>query len=420
MRPSVPDQRKLALVMVGLPARGKTYTAQKVARYLNWLGHRARVFNVGNYRRREVGAQQPAAFFDPTNPEGLEARRRVAMEALDDLLAWVGQGGDVAIYDATNSTRSRRQLVRDRLEASGVRVVFVESLCSDPEVIEQNIRDTKLRSPDYAGVDPDEAVRDFRARIAHYEAAYEPVDDPDAAWIKTIDLGRQVVTNRIQGYLPGRIAYFLMNVHTQPRPLWLTRHGQSEDNVAGRLGGDSRLSTSGREYARHLGGWLRDHAPRDGRIVVWTSSLRRTIETASWLHVPSVPWRLLDEIDAGACEGLTYAELAERFPDDFLARKTDKLHYRYPRGESYADVIRRLEPVIIELERQRRPTLVVAHQAVLRCLYGYFLGHPPDVVPHLDVPLHSVIQLTPIAYGCVEERFPLPPQDMLEHTFESA
>jgi hypothetical protein len=46
----------------------------------------------------------------------------------------------------------------------------------------------------------------------------------------------------------------------------------------------------------------------------------------------------------------------------YRARKQDKLRYRYPRGESYLDVIQRLEPVIIELERQRSPVVVIAHQ----------------------------------------------------------
>lgn len=46
----------LAIVTVGLPARGKTYLARKITRYLNWLGYPSRIFNVGNVRRQEVGA----------------------------------------------------------------------------------------------------------------------------------------------------------------------------------------------------------------------------------------------------------------------------------------------------------------------------------------------------------------------------
>ena len=79
-------------------------------------------------------------------------------------------GGDVAIYDATNSTRERRALVRARCVAAGLEVVFVESTCTDPAIVESNIRATKARSPDYEGVPEEEAVRDFRLRIAHYES----------------------------------------------------------------------------------------------------------------------------------------------------------------------------------------------------------------------------------------------------------
>jgi broad specificity phosphatase PhoE/predicted kinase len=405
---SASPRRPLVLVMVGMPARGKTYTARKLARYLNWRGYATRVFNVGNYRRREVGAKKPADFFDPANPAGLEARSRVAMEALEDLMRWMKHGGQVGIYDATNSTRARREVVRGRVEAAGYRMVFVESVCSDPAVVEANIRGTKLRSPDYEGMDAEDAVADFRRRIAFYESAYEPMDDTELSWVKLVDLGRQVVVNRIHGYLPSRLVYFLMNLHTGERKIWLTRHGQSLANVAGCLGGDSALSPLGERYAQHLASFMHqrlgDHPPP-----VWTSTLKRTIQTAAGLGWDTTTWRSLDEIDAGICDGLTYPEFRARYPEDFAARKADKLRFRYPRGESYQDVVRRVEPVIVEIERQRRPLLIVAHQAILRVLYGYFLDKDPQSIPHLDIPLHTVIELTPHAYGASEERFALGP-----------
>src|SRR5687768_2961241 len=192
--------------MVGLPARGKTFLARKLARYLNWLGRPARVFNVGNYRRDRLGSTQPASFFDPANPEGFAARRRLALEALDDLVAWLRDGtGRIAIYDATNATRERRDLVTARLAEHGLEPLFVESVCTDPALVDANVRETKLSMPDYAGVDPDRAVADFRERIAHYERAYEPLDEPDRVWVKIVDVGERIVLNRISGYLPSRI-----------------------------------------------------------------------------------------------------------------------------------------------------------------------------------------------------------------------
>ena len=54
----------------------------------------------------------------------------------------------------------------------------------------------------------------------------------------------------------------------------------------------------------------------------------------------------LDEIYAGVCDGMTYKEIESNYPAEFEARKLDKLGYRYPRGESYLDVIQRLDPIV--------------------------------------------------------------------------
>ncbi|KAL2938186.1 6-phosphofructo-2-kinase/fructose-2 6-bisphosphatase, partial [Bienertia sinuspersici] len=68
------EDRHLAIVLVGLPARGKTFTAAKLTRYLRWLGHDTKHFNVGKYRRLKLGTNQSADFFRGDNPEGIEAR----------------------------------------------------------------------------------------------------------------------------------------------------------------------------------------------------------------------------------------------------------------------------------------------------------------------------------------------------------
>jgi broad specificity phosphatase PhoE/predicted kinase len=402
------DTPNHALVMVGLPARGKTYVARKILRYLNWLGHPTKLFNVGNYRRQHIGSLQSHDFFDPQNKEGVKQRTEVALMALDDMLAWFEAGGEVAIYDATNSTHERRKLIRDKCEASGVRVVFIESTCDDATV-EANIRATKLDSPDYVGVDPDKAVADFRARIEHYTQVYEPVDENEGSYIRLIDVGQKVIVNRITGYLSSRLVSFLVNLHNVPRPIWLTRHGQAEFNVVERIGGNTHLSALGKSYAHNLKRFYDESIAPFGDIELWTSTLVRTQETAEILGKKPLQWRALNEIEAGGCDGLTYHEIKERFPEEWAARKRDKLGYRYPQGESYMDVIQRVEPVVLELERQKSPVLIISHQAVLRAIYGYLMGHDLERIPHLSVPLHTVLEFAPKAYGAAEQKFPLGP-----------
>ncbi len=51
----------------------------------------------------------------------------------------------------------------------------------------------------------------------------------------------------------------------------------------------------------------------------------------------------------------------QEYPEDYANRDEDKFNYRYRGGESYRDVVVRLEPVIMELERQEN-ILIIGHQ----------------------------------------------------------
>ncbi|KAJ8431778.1 hypothetical protein Cgig2_026655 [Carnegiea gigantea] len=127
---------------------------------------------------------------------------------------------------------------------------------------------------------------------------------------------------------------------------------------------------------------------------IWTSTLQRSILTANHIvGFPKVQWRALDEINAGVCDGMTYEEIKKNMPEEYESRKKDKLRYRYPRGESYLDVIQRLEPVIIELERQRAPVVVISHQAVLRALYAYFAERPLEEIPHIEAQVKQKLEV---------------------------
>ncbi|GAA6065625.1 6-phosphofructo-2-kinase/fructose-2,6-bisphosphatase 1 isoform X1, partial [Tachysurus ichikawai] len=63
------------IVMVGLPARGKTYISRKLTRYLNWIGVPTQVFNLGQYRREAVKTYKNYEFFRADNEEAMKIRR---------------------------------------------------------------------------------------------------------------------------------------------------------------------------------------------------------------------------------------------------------------------------------------------------------------------------------------------------------
>jgi 6-phosphofructo-2-kinase / fructose-2,6-biphosphatase 2 len=118
---------------------------------------RVSVFNVGEYRRA-VKCHADKDFFDPNNAESLAVLKWVtlcsfsrfysfrflsdcAQKALEDACEYLADGGEVVIFDATNITRERRQLIYDYCtQTHCFRVFFVESICDSQEIIEANIK----------------------------------------------------------------------------------------------------------------------------------------------------------------------------------------------------------------------------------------------------------------------------------------
>ncbi|PGH15488.1 hypothetical protein AJ80_05505 [Polytolypa hystricis UAMH7299] len=557
---------KLVIVMVGLPARGKSYITKKMARYLNWMQHDTKIFNVGERRRVAAGGNAPgahrpslvenelrdsvremsisggssnkldddhevlpppavhpatilingeapqdsaalenlealrnaspmtdisftpselpsrpstsssmeklpeatsqhvkavvstagqdpsepmdqsASFFDPNNERAVQLREQVALATLDELLDYIlEQGGSVGILDATNSNMKRRKALMDHIrERAGpaLGVLFLESQCLDQELLESNMR-LKLSGPDYRDQDPLTALVDFRKRVELYEKSYVPLGDYEEEhnmpYVKIIDVSRKVVAHQVNGFLSSQVVYYLLNFNLSPRQIWISRHGESLDDVAGRIGGDSPLSENGIRYAKALTKFIAHQRqaweeyqeakalsthfpPRPGdstppnpqysgqnpegprNFCVWSSMLQRAVQTVQYFDDEEYDvkeMRMLDELNAGRMEGLTYNEIRRQFPDDYATRKRQKMHYRYPGpgGEGYLDVINRLKAVIVEVERMTDHVLLVTHRSVARILLAYFRGLKREEVANLDVPLGVVYMIEPKPYG---------------------
>ncbi|KAI0137318.1 6-phosphofructo-2-kinase-domain-containing protein [Xylariales sp. AK1849] len=485
---------KLVIIMVGLPARGKSYITKKVKRYLSWQQHNTRIFNVGNRRRVAVGLTSPnkqrhdpmdapaqvakillngneakietprskeptqwslddpnttpldqsANFFDPKNAEALRIREQVAIDTLDELLDYlISGGGAVGILDATNSTIERRQRVFDHIKAREPKlgILFIESVCQNPTILEANMR-LKLSGPDYKDKNPEKSLRDFKARVRQYESAYVPLGDYEEdhamQYIKMTDVGKKLTHFGLEGFLSGGIAHYLSSFNLAPRQIWLTRHGQSIDNQLGKIGGNSDLTERGHLYGYTLyrfitqkrKEWLveqknkiaqssfpplpGDRSPPypelnreldEKNTCVWTSMLTRSIQTAEYFEADddydTKAWEMLNELNAGKFEGMTYEGIAQDHSDEYTKRQRDKLHYVYPGvgGEGYLQIISRLRDMVREIERIKDHVVVIGHRSVCRVLLAYFMDLTRDDIADLDVPLGMLYALEPKPYG---------------------
>src|SRR5690606_29788921 len=121
--------------------------------------------------------------------------------------------------------------------------------------------------------------------------------------------GAKAIINRIMDYRQSKIVFYLMNLHIKPRSIYLCRHGETEYNQLGRIGGNADLSENGREFAKRLPELLKQQLG-EVPLAVWTSTFKRTIQTVKHLPYPKTSWKALDEINAGVCEELTYEEIA--------------------------------------------------------------------------------------------------------------
>jgi len=451
-------EKKLLLVMVGLPARGKSYIAHKIVTFLNWLGSKARLFNVGSFRRKELKDEprQSSDFFDATNENAKQTREQLALNVLDSLLHWLkDEGGEVAVFDATNTTDERRRNVLNHCMSTypnaehNLDVIFLESYCDDPEVLKQNIKQKIENSPDYKDMTFEEAERDLLQRIRNYEKVYQPINDDSLSYIKLINLQSKVICNHVKGSKGHLIASYLMSIHIANRPIWLTRTGRVDDSsedldtsfvhspstqkplglfsssktliqmmqkavtLPSQKNKDSHLSESGKKYAKKLGEFINERAKEFGyspeNVAVYTSTLRRALETTE--DVPSYARQLscLNMLDTGVLSGMTLENIRKTMPQGWDEWQKDPFHYRLPGGESYDDLVKRLQPLILDLERLRDPALVVSHISTLQVLYAYFTATPVESCPSLSIPMHTIIQLTPqvAGSGWKEERFSL-------------
>ncbi|GAB9467711.1 hypothetical protein Gpo141_00005047 [Globisporangium polare] len=421
------NDEKVVLVMVGLPARGKSFISHKITNFLSWLGVKANIFNVGSLRRKVAGGKQSFDFFDAQNVAAKQQREELAYSALDMALEWLDSGGEVAIFDATNTTNARRAEVMRRCHehSPDTQVIFLESICNDTQVLETNCMQKVTNSPDYKDMEIEDAMVDLRKRIEKYESVYETIDDDELSYVKLINMQSKVICNRIYGNMAHLLVPFLMSIHIIDRPIYLCRpahftadgdsHSYRELNSLFDGKSAAKLSEIGEKFAQRLKDVLHNEAPVTGKspaaslkgFRVYTSTTPRALQTISRLGVDYHPMSALNNVDSGVYANMPMNEIKERMSEVWTDFYRDPLNYRVHGGESLGDLIRRLSSFVIEVERQRKPTLVVSHLLNLEVLYAYLLGRRLSEKFESNIPLHVVVKLTPTQYGWKEERFDL-------------
>lgn len=250
---------RLAIIMVGLPARGKTHHTVALTRYLRWLGVKTHAFHLGDYRRKlsPQGFKIPDDYFvEHACEETIKFRRMVIDACLKDIDKFFQrQKGQVAIYDAVNPTSAGRRRLAERFKEQGVETLFVECLVTDKDLVARNIRDVKISSPDYQNMDPDHAVAHYLRSIELRIPDYVTMAEPELTWVKLVNVSEKFIINSGEkhlGYLFNRIIFFLMNSRIKVGSVFFARSGSSTSVSQEDSKSDEPLSEEGKKYANAL------------------------------------------------------------------------------------------------------------------------------------------------------------------------
>jgi broad specificity phosphatase PhoE/predicted kinase len=381
------SDEKLYIVLMGLPARGKSTLAVRLRDAFRRDGIPTRIFNNGELRRIYLPLQETACseFYSPENSAAMALREKFARINMERAKAYLRNSGYIAILDANNARRKRRAAIEKQLDDHPI--LFIECINDDEDILNLSIRE-KIKLPEFAHL-KDKATKEFLKRIDYYKMIYMPLK-VERNYLRVDSLQNMIIEEKHSDVIPfyERLRDYL--VTDEVRNLFLIRHTETEDNVENRIGGDSKLTEKGREQAAALGTFFKNKKIS----YIFTSAKIRTIDTAKAISAMQDDCRVIslkefDEINAGICEKMTYEEIECKHPQVFKKRGADKYHYVYPGGESYETMKSRIIQGIKKsffLNQQMENIMIVGHQAVNRMILSHFLYRREDDVPYIYVP----------------------------------
>ena len=174
----------------------------------------------------------------------------------------------------------------------------------------------------------------------------------------------------------------------------MVRHGQSETNVRKVFTGqiDAPLTDLGREQARRMAAYL-DQYKVD---IIYASSLSRAVETAEAIaqrqNCPVEKCDALMEINSGAWQGLTFEEIAEKYPQTYATWRTDIGNAAPDGGETCKGFYDRVTAFFKRvLEEPEETICLVCHATPIRMMESFILAGSADGAQEISwVPNASV------------------------------
>ncbi|KAJ9472648.1 6-phosphofructo-2-kinase/fructose-2 [Diplonema papillatum] len=376
------------LVNMSADETSKTFTSQRLCRWLNWKGVRARIFN--SKPEQDKAAVKAMIEFFRQNPSAV---------------------GILCVERCTVDDRKRLISMLGGYHIPTERIVFLEAVLSNAKLIDECERAADEKEGDAPAPPPTTSTPPSkRAPIYSYDSeggrnrrfqSLTERTDGALSWAQfmhpRMHVRGTVRINRVQGHLAQKLLFFLLNLHPVSTTTYLVRTGECMNQIVNKVGGNTDLTDKGWQHAAAVRRFFNLPQHRHEHMQVFSSTMRRAVDTQACFQgerFSNVQYTSLNEINAAECENMTPDEIQANYPQLWHKRTKDKYYYGWPRGESYHNMNQRLEQVFLDVHQSSDPVLIIGHLDVCRGLYAYLSDMLPELCAYLTLPQSQVYEFT--------------------------
>lgn len=442
----------LIIVLVGLPSRGKTSISKHLYRYLSWIGYSTSLLIKEDYllkdnnSNKEKVEQIKLTFTDKQSLLIEESDIHLLLEASYFITK---DNGQIVILDSDNISKDQRDITRKVLKENIINrkyhILFFEIINDNKEKIDEVIKVYCMNCPLYKNMSLQDSIVLQNQKIElqrNYYSSLSEEENVDGAEVSYIKGWRHSsflkAYNISKGYLLSKITGFIMNLKLElKKHIYLINIKSNSSNTESilldeKLKINKRSSNEEKEdmiYVEYLKDYFeKENLTKKDKIKLYSSTygnsyfiskrlscyLNLNEENVYFLKsLDNMSIGLFDEINQNIISNSNKNSMNEiensgerrKMNLKDSNKKLENIFFRFDHGESYFDVILRLDQVIHDLERSGNICLILADDSIIKCIYAYFKSININEIPLIELSDKCIIKLEDSVYkDNIEER----------------
>lgn len=406
-------KQKALVVMVGLPGRGKSFLARKLAHYFRWIGLETKIFT--SFKKELIAKRQDFCLINDSGEASI---------IMNEILQWLDvQECGLAIYDATNHNAIIRKEIINIADNKKLSVLFIECDCSLDNIIIDVSAELEEVLIDHIKVDITLLYKSLWKKLSHIFTAVS--EDENVPLIKLLykNSNFEIQTYGKMEYLFKMILQYLLRFRFGQYDVYMLWHNYIDNNPL------REISVEGINYAEKLvkkfqGKMMRIYSGTEmAHIHIFNMMVKKVnIPFDVDLRQSGANFlKVLDQKEFGLnFDGLNYQQISDSFLNNPKIARTLKeyglntdimcaydidrtildVHHNLSPEMSYYytissdnDLRKRLASVVSELDAHNENRLIIASKLIISTLLTYFIRESEKI----NLPDNCLLKLSPLA-----------------------